>query len=320
MLAKKIGIDLGTERVRMAVRGEGLVLNEPTVVSPGPRRFGRAAIDAGVELVRPMSGGAVADAAALDTLLGLLLNRAVGRQRIFRPDVMIAVGALMSGTDRRGILDALARHGARTSYLIDAPLAAAIGAGLRVAGPAGHLVVDIGAGSTQAAVVAMESLMALRVIPHGGAALTAAVAAAVARHHGLTISTDVADEVKRELGPVTGGREEMLVNGRRDGDSVSVKVNRELLRPLIQDHASAIAMAIGAVVDEAPPALRSQLVHGGALLTGGGALLPGLTAEISMLSGLTVAVARDPQGSTAAGTAQALDHLDVVRRSFLYVR
>ncbi len=199
MLGKKLGVDLGTATTRVITRGEGTVLAEPSVVAiqegePSLSLFGAAAIEAAandhsVALRRPLQGGNIVDARALTALVHHAVSRAAGRQRIFKPDLVIAVRAGLTGDDRRTVLDAAARAGSRTVYLIDAAIAAAMGAGIAVTAPRANLVIDIGAGKTDVAVLALEGTVSTRSLSVGATDLFDRLGAHVASVHGVSLNS-----------------------------------------------------------------------------------------------------------------------------------
>ena len=217
MLGKKVGIDLGTTAVRLHLKGEGVTFDEPAMIATavGDDRvlaYGTAALGTvgrtGARLRSPLREGVVVDTVALDALLSHVITRAVGRQRIFRPDVMVAVVPGMSGGDRRTVMEVASRAGARTVYLIESPLAAAIGAGLSVSSRVGHLVADCGGGTTDIAVVALDGIVSRLSLPGGGQALTRAIADHLSVVHGVAVDLGAAEEAKREIGSATSLVEE----------------------------------------------------------------------------------------------------------------
>ncbi len=322
MLGKKLGVDLGTGTTRVITRGEGTVLAEPSVVAiqegePVLSLFGSTAIDAAagdhsLELRRPLQGGNIADRRALTVLVQHAVNRAAGRQRIFKPDLVIAVRAGMSGDDRRSVLDAAARAGSRTVYLIDAAIAAAMGAGVAVTAARASLVIDIGAGKTDVAVLALEGTVASRSLSAGSEALLDRLRAHVQLVHSVVLSNHELDAAHRLL--VAAPHEE------RTAEIAGVLLSSQELTPLVADHLRPLDAAVLEVLEETPPALRHDIRRSGVLLTGGGARLEGLERHLSVVTGCSARVASEPDGCTVRGTALAVDNLDVLRRNFMYIR
>ena len=322
MLGKKLGVDLGTATTRVITRGEGAVLAEPTIVAIqegepvlsllGTAAIEAAAVDAGLELRRPLQGGNIADRSALTALVQHAVNRAAGRQRIFEPDLVIAVRAGMSGDDRRSVLEAAARAGSRTVYLIDAAIAAAMGAGVAITAPRANLVIDIGAGKTDIAVLALEGTVAGRSISVGGEALFERLRVHVESVHGVALTREQLSSASRLL--VAATHEE------RTAEIGGVLLSSHELAPLVAEHLRDLDNALLEVLDETPAALRHDVKRAGILLTGGGARLEGLARHLGVVSGCSARIASEPEGCTVRGTALAVDNLDVLRRNFMYIR
>ncbi len=322
MLGKKLGVDLGTGTTRVITRGEGAVLAEPTVVAiqegeAALSLFGTAAIDAAgndpaLELRRPLRGGSIADRRALTALVQHAINRAAGRQRIFKPDLVIAVRAGMSGDDRRSVLDAAARAGSRTVYLIDAAIAAAMGAGLPVSSPRASLIIDMGAGKTDVAVLAMEGTVAARSLGEGGESLLDRVRAHVEAVHGTTLTSVELRSAHHLL--------VAAVHEERTAEIGGVLLSSHELAPLVVDHLRLLDTALLEVLEETPALLRHDIKRDGILLTGGGARLEGIERHLGVVSGCSARLAAEPEGCTVRGTALAVDNLDVLRRNFMYIR
>jgi actin-like ATPase involved in cell morphogenesis len=222
MLGKKVGIDIGSDRVRAVVKGEGVVVDEPSVValirattmisSFGDKAVETAGNDDGFTLVNPMHGAVVADAGAFVALVTHVVNRAAGRQRIFKPDIVAAVHSSMSGEDRRIVLDALARSNVRTSYLIDMPVAAGLGTGMLITGSTGHMVVDLGAACAEVAVIASEGTVAGRSVE----ARTEWENSSVLVRDVVNAGREVFAEIPQILLPGINSEGAVLVGGRSD--------------------------------------------------------------------------------------------------------
>jgi rod shape-determining protein MreB and related proteins len=322
MLGKKLGVDLGTATTRVITRGEGTMVAEPSVVAiregdPTLSMFGLAALEAAaqdrtLELRHPLRGGDVTDRRALSALVHHALNRAVGRQRIFKPDVVIAVRSGMSGDDRRAVLEAAARAGSRTVYLIDAVIAAAMGAGVAVASPRPHLVIDIGAGKTDIAVLWLEGTVASRSLTTGSDELFERLAAHVGSVHGVALSPAELQSAARLL--VAASHEE------RTGEIGGVLLSSHELTGLVGEYLSPIDNGLVEVLEETPASLRRDVKGTGLILTGGGARLEGLERHLAVVSGCSARVASEPDACTVRGTALAVDNLDVLKRNFMYIR
>ena len=236
MLGKKVGIDLGTTTTRIIVKGEGMIASEPTAVAFrdggmqtavfGEAAFSTVAEDAEFQLRRPIAGGEIVDASSARWLVNHAMIRAAGRQRIFKPDVVIAVMSSLPGGQRRSLLEAAALAGARTAYLLDAPLAAAMGAGIRLNGPNGHLVVDVGAGKTDVAALALEGTVSGRCLTgHGGMRLHDCVADHIRTAHGVTLDAATIEEVIASLARVGPHEErtlEVTGSGAQGGQHLTI--------------------------------------------------------------------------------------------------
>lgn len=332
MLGKKLGIDLGTATVRLVVKGEGVVAGEPSVVALGAggdwsSLFGVAALQAAaaaprLRLYRPLMGGAIVDPVAARTLINHIVTRAVGRQRIFKPDVVIAVMATLPGDQRRMLLEAAMLAGARTAYLLNATIAAAMGCGMRLSGPNGHCIVDVGAGKTDIAVLALESTVAGRTLAgHGGQRLHGCVAQHLADAHGITVEGAGIDALIASLARVGPHEERQLhIRGRRERAEHEVTVTSTELGPCLDAHVRAIAGALDAVLADTPATLLEDVRAEGIVLSGGGARLEGLDRALAASSGIEVHLDSDPHLCTVKGTGYALDNLDVLKRNFMYIR
>jgi rod shape-determining protein MreB and related proteins len=322
VLGKKLGVDLGTSTVRVVTRGEATVIAEPAVVAiregdAGLTLLGTAALEAAVDdrsldLRRPMQGGNVRDGRALTALMHQAVNRAVGRQRIFKPDLVIAVRAGMSGDDRRSVLEAAARAGSRTVYLIDAAIAAAMGAGIAVTSSQAHLIIDVGAGKTDIAVLALEGTVSGRSLVTGSEDLFDRLAAHIEAVHGVVLDRAQLRSAAHLL--VAASHEE------RTAEICGVLLSSEELSPLVAEYLRPLDTALVEVLEETPVALSRDVRRAGILLTGGGARLEGIERHVAVVAGCSARVATEPEDCTVRGTGLAVDNLDVLRRNFMYIR
>ena len=332
MLGKKVGIDLGTTTTRIIVKGEGMIASEPTAVAIrdgsshaavfGEVAFETAASDAEFRLHRPIAGGEIVDAGSARWLVNHAMIRAAGRQRIFKPDVVIAVMSSLPGGQRRSLLEAAALAGARTAYLLDAPLAAAMGAGIRLSGANGHLVVDVGAGKTDIAVLALEGTVSGRCLAgHGGMRLHECIADCVLREHSVKLDAATVDEVVASLARVGPHEERRLdVMGHGEAGDRSLTMTSTELHACLEAHVRPILSALAAVIADTPARLMTDIQREGILLCGGGARLEGLDSAIAAATGIDVHRDSQPQLCTVRGTGYALDNLDVLKRALMYIR
>jgi rod shape-determining protein MreB and related proteins len=332
VLGKKVGIDLGTTTTRIIVKGEGMIATEPTAVAIrdggvqtavfGDAAFETSAADPEFLLRRPVAGGEIVDLASARWLVNHAMIRAAGRQRIFKPDVVIAVMSSLPGGQRRSLLGAAALAGARTAYLLDAPLAAAMGAGVRLSGPNGHLVVDVGAGKTDIATLALEGTVSGRCLTgHGGMRLHRCIADHVRERHGVTLDAATVEEVIASLARVGTHEERRLaVMGRSETGEESLTITSTELAGCLEAHVRPILAAIDAVIADTPGPLMGDIEREGILLCGGGARLEGLDGAIAAAAGIEVHRDSQPQLCAVRGTGYALDNLDVLKRALMYIR
>jgi rod shape-determining protein MreB and related proteins len=332
VLSKKIGIDLGTSTVLVYVKGEGVVVNEPAVMATDEKgarvlAVGRAASEMvgrgrkarAVRLVRDGNG---VDYDVAGAMLQHLIGRIVGRQRLFRPDVMLSVAAMVTGVERRAVLAATIQAGAKTAYLIDKPMAAAIGARVSVSTTDGIAIVNLGAGSTELAAIAQGEIVATESLRIGGEAFDRAIDAAIVTQHGLRLMPGEAERVKMELGSssapaVEADLEVSAVN--EAGIRTALRVSASEVQAALQAPLEAIAASLQRVVAQVPEARRASIMRNGVVLTGGGAQLRGIAEFLGLRSGLPTRVATDPQSCVAIGTGMALDNMQVIRRGQHYI-
>jgi rod shape-determining protein MreB and related proteins len=332
VLGKKVGIDLGTTTTRIIVKGEGMIATEPTAVAIrdggvqtavfGDSAFETSAADPEFQLRSPIAGGEIIDLASARWLVNHAMIRATGRQRIFKPDVVIAVMSSLPGGQRRSLLEAAALAGARTAYLLDAPLAAAMGAGIRLSGPNGHLVVDVGAGKTDVATLALEGTVSGRCLTgHGGMRLNACIADHVRREHGVTLDAATVDEVVASLARVGPHEERRLeVMGVKQTGEERLTITSTELTGCLEAHVRPILTAVATVIADTPSRLMGDIEREGILLCGGGARLEGLDGAIAAAAGIEVHRDSQPELCAVRGTGYALDNLDVLKRALMYIR
>jgi len=330
VFAKKIGIDLGTSSMRIYVRGEGIVVDEPCVAAIEPEgggllAVGRQALELAeqaprsIRLVRPVRAGSIADLPVAERVLRHLVSRAQGRQRLFRPEVMICVHAATGGDDRRALTEAAMAAGARQAWLIEAPLAAAMGLGLPIAEAAPHAICDLGGGTTQAAVISLSGVAAAHVVPVGGGDLDAAIATMVRERHGLPIDAGSAEALKLAIGSALPMAEGQTTEVRWQ-DLPPATVTSDEVTDAIQPPLQAMAAAVRDVLAQTPARLAPQVVARGFVLTGGGALLRGIDRYLTREAGLPARVAADPRTCAVRGTRRALGEYEVLQRRQLYLR
>jgi rod shape-determining protein MreB and related proteins len=335
LLSKKIGIDLGTSTVLIYVKGEGIVVNEPSLVAvnrDGTRilAIGRAAQEMvgrtpdAIQVVRPMREGVIADFVVTEGMLNHFIGKVQGRQRIFKPEIMICVPSGVTSVERRAVTEAAISAGARQAWLIDEPLAAAIGAGLPIAEPRGNAICDIGGGTTEIAVISLSGMVVAHSIRVGGNRIDDAIAAYLKRKHNLLIGERSAEELKIAAGSAVTMKEPLYAEVRgRDlvsGLPRSLEVSSNDVVEAIQEPLRLIVGAVRAVLEETPPELAADIFDRGIVLSGGGAQLRGLDRYLAMHTGIPTVVAENPQTSVVRGTGLALENFEVLKRNQSYLR
>jgi rod shape-determining protein MreB and related proteins len=335
LLSKKIGIDLGTSTVLIYVKGEGIVVNEPSLVAvnrDGTRilAIGRAAQEMvgrtpdAIQVVRPMRDGVIADFVVTEGMLHHFIGKVQGRQRIFKPEIMICVPSGVTSVERRAVTEAAISAGARQAWLIDEPLAAAIGAGLPIAEPRGNAICDIGGGTTEIAVISLSGMVVAHSIRVGGNRIDDAIAAYLKRKHNLLIGERSAEELKIAAGSAVTMKEPLYAEVRgRDivsGLPRSLEVSSNEVVEAIQEPLRLIVGAVRAVLEETPPELAADIFDRGIVLSGGGAQLRGLDRYLAMHTGIPTVVADNPQTSVVRGTGLALENFEVLKRNQSYLR
>lgn len=330
-MAKQIGIDLGTANVLVFLRGRGVVIDEPSVVAISAKdgkvkavgieardMLGREPRET-IEVVRPMRDGVIADYVVTQKMLEYFINKAVGRFSLIRPDVMICVPAGVTGVERRAVRESALNAGARRAYLISEPLAAAIGARVPVADPSGNMIIDIGGGTTEVAVISLNGIVVARSLRVGGSKFDDAISNFIKRKYNLRIGERTAEEVKIAIGSAMPLEEDqvMEVRGRDEvaGLPRTIQIRASEITDAITEPLEQIIGAVRAVLEETPPELSSDIIDKGMILTGGGALLRQLPELLTEVTGVPCYVADDPLSAVAIGTGLALEHMDILRDS-----
>lgn len=330
MFAKRIGIDLGTANSLVYLEGKGIVLNEPTVVAittdngkvvavgnEAKEMLGRT--PGNITASRPMRDGVIADYTITEAMLRYFIDRVCGRSRLFKPEVMICVPAGVTQVERRAVLEATLAAGAKTAYLIDEPLAAAIGAKIPISTPSGHMIVDIGGGSAEAAVISLGGVVSHRSERTGGNKLDEAIATFIKKKHSLNISDRMAEDIKVKIGSATPlkERKKMEVRG---SDSISglprtVVITAEEVTEAMRPALLMIIGAVRSVLEQTPPDLASDIIDKGIVMSGGTSQLRNLDKLMTQLTGVPSHVAEDPLLCVAIGTGLAIENLEVYKRS-----
>jgi len=327
-----IAIDLGTINVLVHVQGKGVVLQEPSVVAIREDddrttivEVGRAAREMygrtpeAIEVMRPLRDGVIADYFVTEAMLRYFIEKVAGRFHLRRPVVMISVPYGVTSVERRAVKEAGLAAGAREVHLIPEPLAAAIGAGLPVGTPTGNMCVDLGGGSTEAAVVSMNGIVCAESVRVGGVHLDEAIINYIRKKYNLVIGEPTAEEMKIKIGSAkdSGERLEMNVQGRDQigGLPKTILVNSNEVAEAIEEPLAAITHVVRAVLAKTPPELAADIIDRGMALTGGGALLREIDTLLTEQAGVPAYVADNPIACTALGAGKALDELPILQRS-----
>ncbi|HJM89298.1 MAG TPA: rod shape-determining protein [Dehalococcoidia bacterium] len=331
MFNRRIGIDLGTANVLVFEHGKGVVLDEPAVVALTERDNTVVAVGdearamigrhpGTIQVIRPMRDGVIADYLITEAMLRYFIGRVVGRFNLIRPEVMICVPVGVTSVEQRAVRDAAEAAGARRpAHLIPEPLAAAIGAEIPIGSPRGHMIVDIGGGRTEAAVISMFGIVASESVRVAGDRLDEAITDHIKRRHNLVVGERTAEEVKIAVGSAIPAEPDRSV-GVRGRDQITgmprtVTVQSSEVTQAIQEHLGSIVQTVRTVLERTPPELASDVIDRGVVLTGGTSLLPHLDDLLRHETGVPVHVAENAMHCVALGSGAALDYLDVIERA-----
>ncbi|MDE2127065.1 MAG: rod shape-determining protein [Armatimonadetes bacterium] len=329
-LTPDLGVDLGTANILVYLRGKGIVLREPSVVAIAAhsRRvlavgeearlmLGRTPGD--IVAIRPMSDGVIADYTTTQKMLEYLFRKVVGHKRIFKPRVLICVPSQVTSVEKRAVIQAAREAGASEAFTIEEPMAAAIGAGLPISSPGGNMVVDIGGGTTDIAVISLDGIVTSESLRVAGNRMDEVIIRHVKAAYSLMIGERTAEEIKTRIGSAYPLEDELTMQVRgRDmvaGLPKTVEVTSLEVRTALSEPVMAIVEKVKRVLEKTPPELAADIIERGVVLTGGGALLRGLDNLLSAATGIPVVVAEDPLSCVAIGTGRALDEMPAIRES-----
>ena len=330
MFNKRIGIDLGTANVLVGVAKKGIVINEPSVVaiSTIDNRVMAVGIEAKEMLgktpdtivaSRPLKDGVIADYRITEAMIRYFINKTAGSVRLMRPEVMVSVPAGVTSTERRAVVDATMQAGAKAAYIIKEPLAAAIGADIPIANPAGNMVVDIGGGTSEVAVISLGGIVTWNSVRVGGNKIDEAIREYIRKKYGLAIGDRTAEEIKITIGSAlsTENAKSMEIKGRDiiAGLPRIITINGNEITEAIKDELDQIIAAVKAVLAKTPPELSSDVIDQGMVLTGGGALLENIDKLLTKATGVPSHIGDNPLFCVARGTYIALENLDDYKRS-----
>ncbi len=333
--APKLGIDLGTTTVLVFVPGKGIVLNEPSVVAVSLRENKILAIgEAAKNMVgrtpdeitayRPMKDGVIADYRVTEAMLRYYIKKALGRWNLFRPEVLISVPAGVTSTERRAVVEAATKAGAREAYVVKEPILAAIGAGIPIQEARGHMIVDIGGGTTDVAVISLGGIVASTSVKCAGNRIDRAISDYIKKNSNLSIGDKMAEEIKIHVGSAVPVEDEltMMVKGRDHltGLPRSIEIGtNEVVRAIGKELRTMVA-AIKDVLQETPPELAADIIDNGITLTGGTSQLRNLPELIYRRTGVKARMAKDAPYCVVKGTGEALKHLDTYKKAIISKR
>jgi rod shape-determining protein MreB and related proteins len=328
---ERLGIDLGTANIVVYARGRGVVLREPSVVAID--KASKRVLAVGEEAremlgrtpgtivaIRPLRDGVIADYTVTRDMLAFLVRKACGRHaRIFKPLVVVCIPSGATSVEQRAALDAARAAGARDAYPIEEPMAAAIGAGLPIASPGGNMVVDIGGGTTDIAVISLGGIVVSDSLRVGGNLLDEAIIRHIRRVYNLDIGERTAENIKISVGSAwKTGEDEMEVEVRgRDivsGLPMTVSVSSIEVRDALSENVSHIVSSVKTILEKTPPELAADIIERGITLTGGGALLRGIDSLLQIETQIPVHIADDPMSSVAIGTGKVLEEIETLQR------
>lgn len=333
--SKKLGIDLGTTSVLVYVPGRGIVLNEPSVVaiSEEDNKILAIGLDAkkmigktpeSIVAYRPMKDGVIADYRVTEAMLRYYITKALGKWNIVKPEVLISVPAGVSSTERRAVVEAAIKAGAKNAYVVKEPILAAIGAGIPIHEPLGHMIVDIGGGTTDVAVISLGGIVSSTSVKCAGNRIDAAIADYIKRTFNLAIGDKTAEDIKIQIGSAIPLDEElvMTIKGRDYvlGLPRSVEIKTNEIVKAIGKELREMVKAIKDVLQETPPELSSDIIDKGIIMTGGSSQLRNLPELVYRRTGVKAVLAKDALYCVARGTGIALEHLDTYKKSIIAKR
>jgi len=329
-LTPEIGIDLGTTNILVYVKGKGIVIREPSVVAVANASGKILAIGEEARLMlgrtpgtiialRPLADGVIADYTTTKEMLRYLIRKALGARMMLNPKVVVCVPSGVTDVERRAVLQAAREAGARRAYPIEEPMAAALGAGLSIDGPTGNMVVDIGGGTTDVAVISLSGIVVSSSLRLGGNKIDEVIARHMKINYNLMIGERTAEAIKIKIGSAFPLETELMIDVRgRDmveGLPKTVQVTSQEIRSAIAEPVNQIVECVKSVLEKTPPELSSDIIERGITMTGGGALLKGLDKLLAKETHIPVQLADDPLSCVAVGTGLVLDEIDAIAES-----
>jgi rod shape-determining protein MreB and related proteins len=335
LFIKKLGIDLGTANTLVYLPGKGVILNEPSVVAVSEQDNTILAIGAeakdmigktpeSIIIYRPMKDGVIADYRVTEAMLKYFIRKALGTYNLFKPDVMVSVPAGITSTERRAVVEAVVRAGARNAYVVKEPILAAIGAGIPIHESKGHMIMDIGGGTTDVAVISLGGIVASTSVKCAGDKIDQAIVDYIKKTFNLAIGDKTAEAIKTKIGSAVLLEEELTITIKgRDfiqGLPRTAQISTNEIVRAIDRELRTMIEAIKDVLSETPPELASDIIDEGIIMTGGSSQLRNLADLIYRRTGVKAKVADDPLLCVAYGTGEALNHLDKYKKTILSKR
>jgi rod shape-determining protein MreB len=335
LFLQRLAIDLGTTNILIYVPRQGIVVNEPAVVAveAGTNRVMAIGQEARAMLgrtpdsilaVRPLKDGVIANYRVTQAMLRYYVNKLGGRVRLVRPEIMITAPAGVTSTERRAVIDACIAAGAKAAYIIKEPVAAALGAGIPISAASGHMIIDIGGGTSEVAVISLGDIVAASSVRVAGNKIDEAIASYVRKKYSLTIGEQTAEDVKMKIGAAMNLKKEltMEVSGSNaiTGLPESVIVSSADVVAAVKDPIGEIIATVREVLQKTPPELASDVMDKGIVLTGGGSLLRGIDDLFTKVTGVPCQLAEEPMLCVAKGAGIAVEHLDAYKRSVLWAK
>jgi len=335
MFNKKVGIDLGTTNILVYLPDKGIVTNEPSVVAISSIDKSILAVgDEAKEMIgrtpdtiiakRPLKDGVIADYKTTEAMLKYFIGKVIGRFSIFRPEVMVAVPGGITSSERRAVVDATMRAGSKAAYIIKEPIAAAIGSNIPIGSASGHMIIDIGGGTTEAAVISLGGIVACTSVRVAGNKLDTAIANFIKKKYNLAVGERSAEEIKIKIGSALTLEKKLILDIKgRDmilGLPRVITINSDDITEAIQDELKAIVLAVKSVLYETPPELSADVMEKGMVLSGGSSLLRNLDKLLTKAIGVPAYLSDEPLLSVARGTGMALDNLESYKRSILAMK
>jgi rod shape-determining protein MreB and related proteins len=334
-MSMDIGVDLGTANVLVYIKGKGIVLREPSVVAidrdtnrilaigeEARRMLGRT--PGNIVAIRPLREGVIADYDTTESMLRHFIQKVAGRSMFFKPRIMVCIPSGVTTVEKRAVLEAAMQAGARKTYLIEEPLAAALGAGLVISEPCGSMVVDIGGGTTDVAVLSLGGIVVSESLRVGGDKFDEAMVRYIKKEYNIMIGERTAEEIKVNVGTAfpSGRNESMEIRGRDlvSGLPKTMRIGSTETREALAEPISLIVECVKTVLEKTPPELAADIVDRGIVMTGGGSLLHGLDKLISQETGIPTYLAEDPLSCVALGTGKALESLEAIQDSLTTIK